>query len=364
MSGGKAAGMAERSRRDRRSGRGPTMTDVARLAGVSPMTVSRVVNGEGAVQPDTRDRVREAVSTLGYVPNPAARSLAGARQYRLALLHDNPSAAFLSELLVGCLAEAALRDALLLVEPCAGVEPRQLARHLAAHRIEGVILPPPLCEDAALLAALAEMHVLMVQVATGVPHPGALSVSIDDEAAAHAITTHLIAMGHRRIGLITGDPKLSASDLRRRGYQRALAEAGLPHDPLLEAQGLFTWRSGMVASEALLSLDQPPTAIFASNDDMAAAAVATAHRRGLDVPGDLSVCGFDDTSVATTVWPELTTIRQPVGDMARAATQLLIEALGAVHAGQPAPEPHQQLHFQLMRRQSDARYGARVEEPS
>jgi LacI family transcriptional regulator len=331
------------------------MSDVARLAGVSPMTVSRVINGEGAVQPDTRDKVRAAVAELGYVPNPAARSLAGARQYRLALLHDNPSAAFLSELLVGALAEAARSDALLVVEPCAGIAPEDMARHLAAHRVEGVILPPPLCEAPALLAALDAARLPMVQVATGVPHPGAFSVGIDDEAAAFAMTTHLIALGHERIGLITGDPNLSASDLRRRGYQRALAQAGLSRDPMLEEQGYFTWRSGMVAAEALLALPQRPTAIFASNDDMAAAAVATAHRRGLEVPRDLSVCGFDDTSVATMVWPEMTTIRQPVGDMARAATRLLIDALEAAQAGQAAPEPHQRLHFQLMRRQSDAR---------
>lgn len=348
--------MAERVRRERRSGRGPTMTDVARLAGVSPMTVSRVINGEGAVQPDTRDKVRTAIDELGYVPNPAARSLAGARQYRLALLHDNPSAAFLSELLVGALAEAARSDALLVVEPCAGIEPAQLVRHLVAHRVDGVILPPPLCEAPELLAALDEARLPMVQVATGVPHPGAFSVGIDDEAAAFAMTTHLIELGHRRIGLIAGDPNLSASELRRRGYRRALEQAGLPHDPVLEQQGYFTWRSGMVAAEALLALPERPTAIFACNDDMAAAAVATAHRHGLEVPRDLSVCGYDDTSVATMVWPELTTIRQPVGDMARAATRLLVEALGAAQDGGPVPERHHWLHFQLMRRQSDTRF--------
>jgi LacI family transcriptional regulator len=123
----------------------------------------------------------------------------------------------------------------------------------------------------------------------------------------------------------------------------------------LIATGDMRFESGLVAGAALLDLPDRPTAIFASNDDMAAAAVATAHRRGLEVPRDLSVCGFDDTSVATMVWPEMTTIRQPVGDMARAATRLLIDALGAAHAGQAAPEPHQRLHFQLMRRQSDAR---------
>lgn len=347
--------MTQRSRRDRRSGRGPTMTDVARHAGVSPMTVSRVINGEAAVQDDTRDRVRAAIAELGYIPNPAARSLAGARQVRLAFLHDNPSAAFLSELLVGCLAQAAQSDALIVVEPCADADPEHLARHLTAHRIDGVILPPPLCEAPALLAALDAAHLPMVQVATGVPHPGALSVGIDDEAAAFAITTHLAALGHTRIALIAGDPNLSASDLRRRGYRRALDEAGLARDPGLEQQGHFTWRSGMIAAQALLTLPDPPTAIFASNDDMAAAAVATAHRLGLDVPRDLSVCGFDDTSVATMVWPELTTIRQPVGDMARAATRLLVEALDTARTGQPGPNPHLRLHFHLMRRQSDGR---------
>lgn len=336
--------------RRRRSQKGPTVTDVARLAGVSAMTVSRVVNDDSHVLDETRKRVREAIETLGYVPNQAARSLAGGGQCRIALLHSNPSAAYLSEFLVGALDEAALSNAQLVVERCGEGEPfADLAARLVRDRIDACLLPPPLCDDATLLAELDRCGLAMAQVATGVPSPLANAVSIDDEAAAHAMTARLIGEGHRRIAFVAGDPNQTASRLRRQGYERALAEAGLSTDAGLVEQGDFTYRSGLAAAARLLAQAQRPTAIFASNDDMAAACMAVAHQRGLSVPGDLSICGFDDTAMATTVWPELTTIRQPIAEMARHAVRLLVEG----RRSKRSARQHERLDFELIARASD-----------
>jgi LacI family transcriptional regulator len=175
-------------------------------------------------------------------------------------------------------------------------------------------------------------------------------VTIDDEAAAMAMTARLVQQGKQRIGFIGGDPRQTASALRREGYHRALSEAGIASDPSLILAGDFTYRSGLAAAEALLALKPRPDAIFASNDDMAAAAVAAAHRLGLDVPGDVAICGFDDTALATTIWPELTTVRQPIAEMARTAMRLLAEAVrnpDGDHARR-----HERLDFTLIERGS------------
>jgi len=341
-------------KRKRRAQSAPTVADVAGLAGVSPMTVSRVINGEASVTDTTRAKVQDAIRRLGYVPNPAARSLAGGRQSRLALLYSNPSAAYLSEFLVGTLQEAGASDAQLVVEHCTGEECAEvLAARLEAHRVDAVLLPPPLCDDVALLEVLRARGLPLVQIATGRPADFAQAVTIDDERAAHAMASHLIARGHQRIAFIAGDANQTASALRRRGYERALREAGLAVDPALVVEGDFTYRSGLAAAEALLGQVPAPTAIFASNDDMAAAASAVAHRRGLAVPRQVAIVGYDDTPIATTVWPELTTIRQPIQDMARLGTRLLIAAIQATRLGQAAPARHECLDFELVLRESD-----------
>jgi LacI family transcriptional regulator len=227
-----------------------------------------------------------------------------------------------------------------------------LVERLTLHRIDAVLLPPPLCDDPALLAALSAAGLPIAQIATGRPAGSAHAVTIDDEAAAHALTTHLIGLGHRRIGFIAGNPNQTASALRRAGYERALGDAGLEPAARMIAQGDFSYRSGLLAAEKLLSQAERPTAIFASNDDMAAAVVAIAHRHHLDVPKDLSVCGFDDTAMATTVWPELTTIRQPVAEMARRAMSILAEAVRGRCAASDLARQHVRLPFQLIRRDS------------
>ena len=168
------------------------------------------------------------------------------------------------------------------------------------------------------------------------------------------MTRHIAALGHQRIGFIIGNPDQTASKRRLAGYCEALAAVGIPYAEELVVQGFFTYRSGLDAAEQLLDVAKPPSAIFASNDDMAAATIAVAHRHGLDVPNDLTVCGFDDTALATTIWPELTTIHQPITDMSLAAVELLVKEIRSRRAGHRDAEQHVQLDFQLVRRQSDA----------
>lgn len=327
----------------------PTIADVARHAGVSPMTVSRVINGEASVRDQTRDRVNASIAALNYAPSPAARQLAGGEDTKIALVYSNPSSAYLSEFLMGSLDRASSLNVQLMVEKFGEViSVPDMISHLRRGRISGIILPPPLCESEAMLAALADEGIPVVAVAPGMPKDGVASVCIDDFAAARAMTQHLIALGHKRIGFIKGNPDQSASERRYLGYLSALEEAGLLADPALIAQGLFTYRSGLEAAEKILSASPPPSALFASNDDMAAAAVAIAHARRLDVPGDLSICGFDDTPLATTIWPELTTIHQPISDMARSAVDMLVRMVRSKVA--PA---HEWQDFKLIQRQSD-----------
>ena len=313
----------------RRKGRAITIHEVAALAQVSPMTVSRVINGNSNVRDSTREQVMRAVEQLGYTPNLAARSLAAAQGTRIALIYSNPSGAYLSEFLVGALRGAARTAVQLVVDAWEGLGAdgeRNAARTLAKS-VAGVILPPPLCESRAVVSELVGAGVPVVALASARFGEDISHVRIDDFRAARDITAHLIARGHTRIGYIKGHPNQTASARRYEGFQAALQDAGIPLDTSLVQQGYFTYRSGLEAAEKLLGRRRPPTAIFASNDDMAAAVISVAHRRGMDVPRDLSVVGYDDTSAATTVWPELTTIRQPIAAMADSAIDILLRSI-------------------------------------
>jgi LacI family transcriptional regulator len=293
------------------------------------MTVSRVINGESNVRDSTRANVMEAVRALNYRPNPAARVLAGARDTRIALIYSNPSASYLSEMLVGALDGSHRTAAQLVLDRWDNFKPA--AEKAAAQRlsegIAGVILPPPLCESKAIAAAFAAEGVPAVALATGKAREDVSCVRIDDFHAAREMTAHLIASGHTRVAFIIGQATQTASAQRLAGFRAAMDEAHLEVDEALVVQGAFSYKSGLEAGEKLLGRKRLPTAIFASNDDMAAAVISVAHRRGLDVPHDLSVVGFDDTPIATTVWPELTTIRQPIAAMAEAAINLLLHKI-------------------------------------
>lgn len=334
-----------------------TIHDVAQRAGVSPMTVSRVVNGEKNVREVTRAAVMSAVKDLNYAPNPAARSLAGAEGARIGLLYSNPSSAYMSEFLVGALDESSRKSSQIMLEKCEIINApaeRLAVRKLIDGGAAGVILPPPLCESVEVLAELKEAGLPTVAVATGRFNAEASCVRINDFAAAYEMTNYLLTLGHTRIGFIKGHPNQTVSAERERGFETAMREAGIRFDKGLIVQGYFSYRSGLDAAENLLARKVTPTAIFASNDDMAAAVVSVAHRKGLDVPGDLSVVGFDDTSIAATVWPELTTIRQPIAAMAEIALDLVVREIRHRKAGnEPKPVDHLVTHS-LIKRQSAA----------
>jgi LacI family transcriptional regulator len=338
----------------RRNG-APTIADVAAYAGFAPMTVSRVINGESNVRQETREAVEAAIAKLRYSPNLAARTLAGAEQVRIGLLYSNPSAAYLSEFLVGSLEQARLSHVQLVVEKCdAKQQEDEVVRELLATGVDGIILTEPLCDSKRIHTVLTKAGALAVAVASASPRAGLLAVRIDDHAAAMAMTRHILSLGHTRIGFIIGNPAQTCSAHRLAGYKAALAEAEIPIDKSLIAQGLFTYRSGLKAADQLLNLANRPTAIFASNDDMGAATVTVAHRLHLDVPKDLTVCGFDDTEIARSIWPELTTIHQPIADMSRAAMLLLVAKIKARRAGKDDEGEQTLLDFTLVRRDSDA----------
>jgi len=339
----------------RRSRGAITIEDVARSAGVSAMTVSRVINGGKNVRESTRSAVLEAVEQLRYSPNSAARVLAAGEASDVGLLYANPSAAYLSQFLIGALKAARRSGTHLLLESCESEDPNEqaeVARRLALSEVEGFILPPPLSESQPILSELALIDMPFVTVALGLRQDYKLNVCIDDHAAAAEMTEYLIGLGHRRIGFIKGHPNHIASHDRERGFLATLAAHGIELGEGMIEQGYFTYRSGLLASERLLSLEVKPTAIFASNDDMAAAAVSVAHRLGLSVPGDLSVVGFDDTAVATTIWPELTTVRQPIAEMADAALELLLAELARRRTLDPRADTERVLEHSLIVRDS------------
>jgi LacI family transcriptional regulator len=347
--------MASISKPSRRSRGTLTIEDVARAAGVSAMTVSRVINKERNVRDETRLSVLETIERLNYSPNTAARNLAAGEAMHIGLLYSNPSAAYLSQFLVGALEAARAAGVHLVIEPCESedeAEQCDVARSFAQADAKGVILPPPLSESVPILSELALSKTPVVTVAMGKLYPNALNVRIDDFAAAREMTNHLIGLGHKRIGLITGHPEHIASLEREKGFLAAVDAAGLSREGIAIEQGFFTFRSGLDAAERLLKRKSRPTAIFASNDDMAAAVISVAHRQGLRVPGDLTVAGFDDTAPATTVWPELTTIRQPVSDMAAAALELLLADLRHRRRGAGALSQEAVLKHQLIIRES------------
>jgi len=333
---------------------GATVHDVARLAGVSAMTVSRVINGRASVSAATRGKVEAAIAALRYEPNLAARE-ARTGTLRIGLLYSNPSASFLSEFLVGAMEQCRRGGGQLMLERCDTLASQRAAiDSLVASGVDGMLVPPPLCDDAAVLEQLKRLGIPVIAVATARPSPDASAVRVDDYQGALAMTRHLLRLGHRDIAFIQGDPAHTPALLRQQAFCDAMHGAGLQVLPERLAQGYFTYRSGLDAARQLLSAKPLPTAIFASNDDMAAAALAVAHGMGLQVPQTLSICGFDDTPVATIVWPELTTIRQPIADMARAAVTLVLDEIRQRRAGEHGPAVHQLMEFSLVERASTA----------
>jgi len=345
---------------------GATISDVARLAQVSIKTVSRVMNREPGVHADTRAHVEKAIADLRYRPKQSARSLAGARSYLIGLLYYDPSAQFVAGVQQGATLRCREAGYHLVVESLHDDAPdlrEQVDRMVSALRPDGMILTPPLCDNAEVLRALRESRTPCVLVSPGRQARGEAkdvpSVRMDDVRAAEETTNLLLSLGHERIAFVKGLPTQAASALRHQGFLRAMKAHGVPVDEDCVVVGRFDFASGVEAAHHLLSLAEPPTAVFASNDDMALGVLAAAQALGLSVPGELSIAGFDDSPASGLVWPALTTVRQPKAEMARAAVEMLIAARSAGHEALTGADLHRVLSHELVVRDSTSAPGLR-----
>lgn len=301
-----------------------TMVDVASAAGVSLKTVSRVLNKEEYVSENTRETVLHAANKLGYKLNQAARTLRSGAAQIIVLLVDNPSRSYLENIHFGALKKCQILSMQLILDECpAGVD--DIKRLLQNISPTGFILTPPLSDDPNVIKYLDEQGCTYVLISPDDEESSRLSVTMDDKSASLEMTEYLINLGHERIGFIAGHPDHGASKKRLRGYKEAHKKHGITPDDDLIVQGYFDYASGLACAEKLLDLAYPPTAIFASNDDMAAAVIAAAYKRNIAIPSGLSVVGFDDTPIASIISPQLTTIKQPIADLAAQAVELLTQ---------------------------------------
>lgn len=316
--------------------------DVAAAAGVSIKTISRVLNREPNVREATRKRVEDICARLEYQPNRFARGLAGQRSYVVALVYNNPSLNYLMEIQGGVLEACHAQHYNLVLAPIGDGKARIAAdmRGLFEHSgPDGVILIPPLTDNATVLAHLRDNAVPFACVAPRNTRDR-IGVRMDDRAAVRELMAHLIGLGHRRIGHIMGASAHGACHWRHAGYRDALEQAGIDYDPALVVPGEFVFESGIRGGNHLLDLAQPPTAIFAANDDTAAGVIRVARERGVAVPRELSVFGFDDTSIARHIFPALSTVHQPTADMGRIATLELLQDIRGDEPGRMVDVTH------------------------
>ncbi|MDH3416738.1 MAG: LacI family DNA-binding transcriptional regulator [Gammaproteobacteria bacterium] len=312
-----------------------TIDDVAKLAGVSIKTVSRVVNREPNVRESTRDNVERAISELNYRPNQAAQNLASHRSHLIVLIYDDPSAyeipsaGYIIRMQEGALRACRTANYVLLIHPCryrnkdVGNELRALIEQV---RPDGIVLAAPLSNVRRIVTAIEETGTPLVRVSPGKKNGGPLSVVTNDRETCAEMTRFLASLGHKKIAFITGHPEHKAVGNRFLGYKDGLDQSGLIFSEGLVAAGDNSIRSGEACAAALLESEDPPTAIFAANDDMAAGVIRVADRLDIKVPEQLSVAGCDDIALAQQVYPALTTINQPLAGMADEAVMLLIDS--------------------------------------
>lgn len=307
-----------------------TIDDVAELANVSIKTVSRVLNHEPKVRPATQERVLKAMKVLDYSPNTSARRLAGNRAYLLGLMYDDPGSSYITNIQNGAL-EACRNDHYdILIFPCSYRDPtlpQQISELVSTVRVDGVLLTPPVCDVDPVRAELQAADAPHVVISPGPEYRSRWSVGTNDREICAKMVHHLAKLGHREIAFVEGDPDHHAIKNRLSGYLDGMRECGLDVEDVPCVKGDNSFESGVTCGEGLLRADNPPTAIFCANDDMAAGVMKTAHRMGVSIPDDLSVAGFDDVPTASQTWPSLTTIRQPILEMAETAARLLIERI-------------------------------------
>ena len=339
-----------------------TIRHVAADAGVSHQTVSRVINNSPNVRPEVKQRVQLPIEKLGYVPSIAAQRMGGSRSYLILALNDRDRTIadwrerqgtdWVDQMLLGGMLKAAeygYRLIFELVDTHADHMERELRATLAALRPDGVVLTPPHSENPDIIQLLSDVGITFARIGSREDGPG-IAVAMDEELAAAAATRHLATLGHERIALITGSPEYSLSKRRVAGWRSQMKQERLSTVHLL-ADGDFSFGSGERAAELLLSLDDPPTAIIASNDRMALAALSVANRRGLSIPRDLSLLSFDNTPVVRFTQPPLTAVDQPVAELTAMAVDLIIRSL----RGDELPALPVIVEAQLIERSSTSR---------
>ncbi len=310
-----------------------TIFDVAELAGVSIKTVSRVVNREPNVRDSTRERVEKAIAKLDYRPDQSARNLASHRSHLIGLVYDDPAAyelpssGYIISMQQGALKACRAARSELLIHPCdyrKKAVADELSALIEATRPAGIILAAPLSNMPEIVEAIEKTGTPYVRVSPGKENGEDFSVATNDREVCAEMTRYLASLGHKRIAFITGHPSHEAVANRFTGYKEGLADSGLEFDEELVVAGDNSLGSGEACAEKLLQLEKRPTAIFAANDDMAVGVMRVADRLGIDIPRQLSVAGFDDIVLARQVYPALTTVRQPLVEMAERAATMLI----------------------------------------
>lgn len=318
--------------------------DVAAHAGVSVKTVSRVINGHTSVRAKLRTRIEASIRELNYVPNPSARGLAGNRSYLVALLYDNPTAgsSYIMELIVGVLQACKGTPFNAVLHPFDAVDDlaSRIDGFVAQHRPDALVLVPPHANNAKLLQRLDELDIRYATISSKL-RESRIDIGFDERRAAAEMVDHLVSLGHRRIGHVAGLKGHGARTWRLGGYRDALRRAGIAYDESLVVDGDFTFASGVMAARTLLDRRQPPTAIFAANDDMACGVMREAYERGLSIPRDLSVCGLDDTPVSQLISPGLTTVRQPCREIGCLAVESVLQSIREPALQQQARVPYQ-----------------------
>lgn len=334
-----------------------TIEDVAAAAGVSIKTVSRVVNNEANVRDATRESVQQAIASLNYQPNVAARRLAGNRSYLFALVYDDPSAylnasaSYVTNLQGGALKAARELGYDLLIHPCDNKDPQvvdEIRRLIEHSRIDGLLLAPPLAEVRPITQMLRAVGKPLIRVSPG-GTKGADTVNTNDREVSAEMTRYLISLGHRQIVFVKGHPSHRAIAGREEGFVDAMKQAGLEVRQAALLQGDNSFDSGVQLGRKLFKGKRRPSAIFAGNDDMAAGFLQVAQEFSISVPEDLSVAGFDNVPLSRQVWPPLTTIDQPIFSMGETAARLLFRQIDGEVLSQPTLIPSE-----LIIRQSTA----------
>ncbi|GAB2494512.1 LacI family DNA-binding transcriptional regulator [Pseudoxanthomonas sangjuensis] len=337
-----------------------TIKDVAERAKVSLKTVSRVINNEPSVMQATRARVLHAIAELDYEPDPSARNLRSGTPFVIGLVYDNPNPYHIIAVQNGVLAACRETGFGLQIQPVDSTSPLladELIEFVQRSRLAGLVLTAPMSERKELVDALAARGIALVRIiaATEDPDDGLPCVYVDDRDAAYEITEHLIQLGHQRIGFLWGGPEHRSSGERYAGYEQALRDYGITVDKHLVVPGDYTFDDGFRGARRLLALREPPTAIFGSNDEIAAGVLAAAKSAGMNVPYDLSIAGFEDSPFSRQSWPPLTTAKQATEDIARQAARLLIAGLRQdAYADNPTPPRNQGFVPQLVVRGSTA----------